>query len=166
MAHRPAHDLRALHLQAVHDGQDTLVAAVGDAEGLLWSAPWNRVLRLQWQQPGVMASELHALLDDAGRPLAWWQRSVAARWVNRAGALLPMAPNATLHEVAATVSGLGVAGHDVRARCHESFLRMLADIAGADPQSLQRMPDAWQAPLRNRRACPPALRGGATPLVP
>jgi hypothetical protein len=145
-------DLRALHIEASNSGRRTLVLARGDAEEQLWRAPRVRVLRRQWRLPGVLASELHALLDVDGRPLAWWQCSVAAAW-SGAPRALPV-PHLTLHEIAHAAPGTGPAGDEARERCLEAFIETLAQVAGIDSDSYRR---AWRLdPARRFEAVAPA----------
>lgn len=71
------------HCLSLHEGSVRQVEARGDAESLLWEAPRERVLQSHYRHPlpcggpeSSGATDLHALLDTDGWPVAWWQRFV------------------------------------------------------------------------------------------
>ncbi|MCW7538706.1 hypothetical protein OOT46_12715 [Aquabacterium sp. A7-Y] len=65
-------------------GVDQLLSSCGDAESVLWEAARGQVLERRYglvEAGGagrpVSLTVIRTLLDEAGRPLAWWQRSIA-----------------------------------------------------------------------------------------
>ncbi|WKB52335.1 hypothetical protein [Eleftheria terrae] len=88
-------------------GVDRLLSCCGDAETVLWEAPRARVLELRYclaeaadagaaGRP-VSLTMIRTLLDARGRPIAWWQRSMAR--ARAAAILLPAsaAPNRSIY---------------------------------------------------------------------
>jgi hypothetical protein len=126
-------EMQALHMAAVQAGTARVVCHIGDAEGHLWNAPRWRVVRRS-VRAGALRNEFHVLLDGAGRPLAWWQRSSGTA-ANGAPWELPYAvPNLTVHAIDGQAHGLGV----------EMLIDELAHAAGCNPrtyrQALMPMP--------------------------
>jgi hypothetical protein len=71
------------HCLSLHEGSVRQVEARGDAESLLWEAPRERVVQRHYRHPlphggpeSSGATDLHALVDADGWPVAWWQRFV------------------------------------------------------------------------------------------
>jgi hypothetical protein len=101
------HEMQALHLAALQRGTARVACRVGDAEGRLWSAPRSRVMR-RTVRSGALRNEIHLLLDDAGLPLAWWQRSSGAPVASVPWSVPYAVPHLTLHVIDGVPHGLGV----------------------------------------------------------
>jgi hypothetical protein len=125
-------ELNDLHLAAHRAGRARVVLREGDAEALLWEAPRARIVQRSYRA-GTRRAELRALLDDAGVPLAWWQRCAgagAAGWQPRY-----RVPHQTVWAIDGCAHDLGV----------EDFIDTLARIAGRDPA-------AYRASLRSTKS--------------
>ncbi len=139
--------LHALHLRSLREGRSRRLVSQGDAEGRLWDAPRGRIVQRLYPGPAgspVPAAEIRALLGDDGRPVAWWQRTVAAP-----GAAARALPYAIAHQ---SVYAIEVAAGDPAAAsapvceqfqahlafCAEGFIDELAQRAGRDPLAFRR----------------------------
>jgi hypothetical protein len=116
------HEMQALHLAALENGTAREVRRVGDAEGLLWTAPRSRVVRRSVRS-GALRNEIHLLLDGAGLPLAWWQRCSGAPAGSPRWSLPYVVPHLTLNTIDGVPHGLGV----------EALIDELAKAAGFSP---------------------------------
>jgi hypothetical protein len=115
-------EMQKLHLAALQRGTAREVRRVGDAEGLLWSAPRSRVVQRSIRS-GALRNEVHVLLDAAGLPLAWWQRCSGAPLASPPWSLPYAVPHLTLHAIDGAPHGLGV----------EALIDELAQAAGFSP---------------------------------
>jgi CO/xanthine dehydrogenase Mo-binding subunit len=144
--------LHALHLRALREGRSRQLVAQGDAEGRLWDAARGRIVQRVYPGPAgspVPAAEIRALLGDDGRPVAWWQRVVAAP-----GAGAKPLPYAVAHQ---SVYAIEVAEDDPAAASAQSREQVQAYLAFCAESFIDELAlRAGQDPLRYRRALLPA----------
>jgi hypothetical protein len=132
--------LHALHLQALQDGRARHLVRLGDAEGALWDDATAHIVTRVYPGPAgssTPVAEIRALLDGEGRPLAWWQRVIAAPGAT-ASALPYAIAHQSIHAIEADGLGGGVTAAERIAFCAESFIDELAQRRGQDPLAFRR----------------------------
>ena len=155
-------------------GPGRSLVAVGDAEGVLWETPSERVIERRYRMPALApqaglpdsvrpdtSTLIRATLDAGGRPLAWWQRVIEDATASPESCPLPYdIPHRTLHAVDAPGAAPAPQGYDT-----ECFVDELAHAAGRDPYAYRR--ELLPAGSRHRRVLETAaLRAGWGTALP
>jgi hypothetical protein len=137
------------HCLSLHEGSVRQVEARGDAESLLWEAPRERVVQRHYRHPlpgsgpeSSGATDLHALVDADGWPVAWWQRFVLGADPWPAWALPYAIEHQSIHAIEATSGPSAPKTAFAHPRAQhvkqhvfyiESFMDELAHAMGRDP---------------------------------
>ncbi|AKJ28053.1 hypothetical protein [Caldimonas brevitalea] len=130
-------------LSARLGGREQVLATSGDAEGVLWEAPPERVIeRCYWvAAPGIEShprslTRIRALTDASGALVAWWQRSQVGPHRGGASWQLPVyVPHVSVYGV---TSKNAPSWRTVRQLCTDHFIDEVARALGEDPMDYRR----------------------------